>query len=322
MSKRHVIAKAADFGRVAVLMGGISPERDISLMTGQAVLAALRRRGVDAHGMDAADDLARTLVRQPCERVWNALHGPGGEDGAAQGLLEYLGIPYTGSGVLGSALAMDKERSKTLFAAAGLATPPFIVLTGPTDFARAERELGLPLAVKPAGQGSSVGVSKVERAADMPTAYAEAVRFGDAVLAERWIAGREYSAPVLQGEVLPMIRIEAAATFYDYHAKYFSDATRYHCPSGLDAATERACAAQALRAFAVVGARGWGRVDFLLDDRGTAYMLEVNTIPGMTDHSLVSMGARARGIDFDELAWRVLETSFDVAPSERTRRTP
>jgi D-alanine-D-alanine ligase len=321
MSTRHVIAEASAFGRVAVLMGGISPEREISLLTGKAVLAALRRRGVDAHGVDAAEDLPGVLLRERWHRVWNALHGPGGEDGAVQGLLEYLGIPYTGSGILGSALAMDKERSKSLFAAADLATPPFLVLAGPEHFGHVVRELGLPLAVKPAGQGSSVGVSKVERAADLPAAFAEAARFGDAVLAERWITGGEYSAPVLQGEVLPLIRIEPAAAFYDYNAKYFSDATRYHCPSGLPELTEQACAEQALRAFEVVGARGWGRVDFLLDDRGTPYMLEVNTVPGMTDHSLVPMGARARGIEFDELAWRVLETSFDNAPAERTRRS-
>jgi D-alanine-D-alanine ligase len=215
---------------------------------------------------------------------------------------------------------MDKERSKTLFAAAGLSTPPFMVIAGPGDFPRAVRQLGLPLAVKPAGQGSSVGVSRVERESDLPAAFAAAEKFGDAVLAERWIQGVEYSAPVLQGEVLPMIRIEPAAVFYDYQAKYFSDETRYHCPSGLPPATERACATQALRAFEVVFARGWGRVDFLLDARGDAYILEVNTVPGMTDHSLVPMGARARGIDFDELAWRVLETSFDAPPVERSRR--
>jgi len=320
MSTRHVIKEAPAFGRVAVLMGGISAEREISLLTGNAVLAALRARGVDAHGVDTANDLPRVLQSERWDRVWNALHGPGGEDGAVQGLLEYLGIPYTGSGILGSALAMDKERSKSLFAAADLATPPFLVLAGPEHFAHAVRELGLPLAVKPSGQGSSVGVSKVERAADLPAAFAEAQRFGDAVLAERWISGGEYSAPVLQGEVLPLIRIEPAAGFYDYHAKYFSDATRYHCPSGLPELTEQACAEQALRAFEVVGARGWGRVDFLLDDRGTPYMLEVNTVPGMTSHSLVPMGARARGIEFEELAWRVLETSFEAVPSERTRR--
>jgi D-alanine-D-alanine ligase len=320
MSARHAIADARAFGRVAVLMGGISSERDISLLTGNAVLAGLRRRGVDAHGVDAADDLPRALARVRYDRAWNALHGPGGEDGAVQGLLEYLGIPYTGTGILGSALAMDKERSKTLFAAAGLATPPFVVVEGPGDFARVLRELGLPLAVKPAGQGSSVGVTKVVAESGLPAAFAEAARFGDAVLAERWITGAEYAAPVLQGEVLPMIRIEPAAEFYDYDAKYFSDATRYHCPCGLPEAVERACATQALLAFDVVGARGWGRVDLLLDAAGTAYVLEVNTVPGMTDHSLVPMGARARGMDFDELAWRVLETSFDAAPAERTRK--
>ena len=322
MTSRRIVRDAAEFGRVAVLMGGLSAERDVSLMTGNAVLAALRGRGVDAHGVDAANDLAGTLARERFDRIWNALHGPGGEDGAVQGLLEYLAIPYTGSGILGSAVAMDKERSKTLFAAAGLATAPFIVLHGHGDFARAVRELGLPLAVKPAGQGSSVGVSKVEKAADLPAAFAAADRYGDVVLAERWISGGEYAAPVLQGEVLPMIRIEPAVAFYDYHAKYFSDATRYHCPSGLAPDVERACAEQALRAFEVVGGRGWGRVDFLMDDAGTAYLLEVNTVPGMTGHSLVPMGARARGMDFDEVAWRVLETSFDVTPPLHTRRGP
>ena len=305
------IESAADFGRVAVLMGGESAEREISLLTGEAVLAALRRRGVDAHRLDPSEGLEPLLGGAGFDRAWVALHGRGGEDGIMQGALETLGVPYTGSGVLGSALAMDKLRSKQLFAAWGLATPRWHVMRDPAEAAEIVAELGLPLIVKPAGEGSSVGMNKVSAAAELAAAFAEASRWAGPVLVEEWVAGGEYSVGVLQGAVLPAVRIVTPRAFYDYEAKYFSDDTRYHCPCGLAPEREAEYAEQVRHAFAAVGASGWGRVDFLLPEDGVPRFLEVNTIPGMTSHSLVPMGAREAGIDFDELVWRVLETSFD-----------
>lgn len=303
-------AHARDFGHVAVLFGGDSSEREISLMTGNAVLAALKRRGVDAHAFDPRDQALTQLREQGFDRVWIALHGPGGEDGTLQGALEYLGMPYTGSGVMGSAIAMDKLRTKQLAQAIGVATADYVVLRGPQDFDTAVERLKLPMIVKPATQGSSVGMTKVETAAQLPAAFAEAVKYEPSVFAEPWITGGEYTVAVLQGKALPSIRIEATQSFYDYQAKYFRDDTRYHCPSGLSAPAEQHLANLALAAFNAVGAQGWGRVDFMMDGSGRPYLLELNTIPGMTDHSLVPMAARAAGMDFDELVWRVLETSF------------
>jgi len=308
---RVQINRTEDFGRVAVLMGGESAEREISLLTGEAVLAALRRRGVDAHRLDPSEGLEPLLGGNGFDRAWLALHGRGGEDGIMQGALETLGVPYTGSGVLGSALAMDKLRSKQLFAAWGLATPRWRVMRDPAAAADIVAELGLPLIVKPAGEGSSVGMSKVSAVEELPAAFAEASRWAGPVLVEEWVSGGEYSVGVLQGAVLPAVRIVTPRAFYDYEAKYFSDETRYHCPCGLAPEQEAAYAGQVQRAFAAVGASGWGRVDFLLPADGVPRFLEVNTIPGMTSHSLVPMGARVAGIDFDELVWRVLETSFD-----------
>jgi D-alanine-D-alanine ligase len=309
MSRVHV-RDPAEFGRVAVLMGGDSAEREISLLTGEAVLAALKSRGVDAHRVDPAEGLEPLLARPGFDRAWIALHGRGGEDGLMQGALETLGIPYTGSGVLGSALSMDKLRSKQLFVAHGLATPRWRVMRLAAEAEAVVAELGLPLIVKPAGEGSSVGMSKVTRAEELPAAFAEAARWAGPVLAEEWVTGGEYSVGVLQGEVLPAVRIETPRAFYDYEAKYFSDETRYHCPCGLEPAVEAGFARLVRTAFAAVAASGWGRVDFLLPEDGVPRFLEVNTIPGMTSHSLVPMGARQAGIDFPELAWRVLETSF------------
>ena len=299
-----------DFGRVAVLLGGSSSEREISLLSGNAVLAGLKRRGVDAHAFDPRDQALAQLVEQKFDRVWIALHGPGGEDGTLQGALEFLGMPYTGSGVMGSAIAMDKLRSKRLAQAIGVATAAVVVLKGEQDFDEAMTRLGLPMIVKPNTQGSSVGISKVEQAADLPRAFAEAARYEPVVFAEGWISGGEYSVPVLQGEALPSIRIESTQTFYDYQAKYFRDDTRYRCPSDLSPPAEKHLGNLALAAFEAVGASGWGRVDFMMDATGRPLLLELNTVPGMTDHSLVPMAARARGIEFDELVWRVLETSF------------
>jgi len=304
------IESAADFGRVAVLLGGRSSEREISLLSGQAVLAALIRRGVDAEAFDPAEASLTALSGANFDRIFIALHGPGGEDGTVQGALEWLGLPYTGSGVLGSAIGMDKLRTKQLALANGLATPPFMVLRGADDCRHAVETLGLPLAVKPATQGSSVGMAKVERAADMPGAWRAASALDPVVIAEPWIAGQELTVGVLQGAALPAIRIETPRSFYDYQAKYFADDTRYHVPCGLDAAAEEALQQAAMDAFRATGAQGWGRADFMMAEDGVPLLLEINTVPGMTDHSLVPMAARAVGIDFDELVWRVLETSF------------
>jgi len=301
---------AGEFGRVAVLLGGDSTEREISLLSGNAVLAALKRRGVDAHAFDPREQALQMLVVERFDRVWIALHGPGGEDGTLQGALEYLGVPYTGSGVMGSAIGMDKLRTKRLAHAVGVATADHVVLRGEHDFDLALERLGLPLIVKPATQGSSVGMSKVQTAAELAAAYAAAARIESSVFAEPWITGKEYTVAVLQERALPSIRIETPQAFYDYEAKYFRDDTRYFCPSGLSVPAEQHLANLAVAAFEAVGAGGWGRADFMMDTTGRPLLLEINTIPGMTDHSLVPMAARAAGIDFDELVWRVLETSF------------
>ena len=304
------VANAKDFGRVAVLMGGDSAEREISLMTGKAVHEALVSLGVKAIAFDPAGHALGELVAGGFDRAWIALHGPGGEDGALQGALEWLGIPYTGSGVLGSAIGMDKLRTKRLAQAAGVATPPWIELTGAADFGRAVSELGLPLAVKPATQGSSVGMSRVAAAAELPAAWRAASALDPVVIAERWITGGEYTVGILQGEALPAIRIETPRAFYDYQAKYFADDTRYLIPCGLAAPAEAALQKAALATFAATGASGWGRVDFVMGEDGKALLLEINTIPGMTSHSLVPMAARAAGVEFPELCWRILETSL------------
>jgi D-alanine-D-alanine ligase len=304
------IAAAGEFGRVAVLMGGASAEREVSLMTGGAVLEALLSRGVEAAGFDPAERALTELVAAGFDRVFIALHGPGGEDGAVQGALEWLGLPYTGSGVLGSAVGMDKLRTKRLAAAAGVATPPWMELSGAADFDRAVADLGLPLAVKPATQGSSVGMSRVAAASELPAAWRAASALDPVVIAERWITGGEYTVAVLQGEALPAIRIETPRAFYDYQAKYFADDTRYLIPCGLGPDAESALQRMALATFAATGASGWGRVDFVMDEGGRGMLLEINTVPGMTGHSLVPMAAGAAGIDFAGLAWRVLETSF------------
>jgi D-alanine-D-alanine ligase len=302
------VTDARAFGRVAVVCGGFSSERAISLLTGAAVLAALERRGVAAERVDPRDGLER-LLREPFDRVFVALHGPGGEDGTVQGLLECLGIAYTGSGVAASAIGMDKLRTKRLAQAVGVPTAPFLPLAGAQDFEAALEQLGLPLIVKPACQGSSVGMTRVTRAEDLAQAYQAAAKFEPSVFAEAWITGGEYTVAVLQGIALPAIRIETPRAFYDYEAKYTRSDTRYLCPCGLSAPAEQHLAALALATFEAIGAHGWGRVDFMTDASGRPQLLEINTVPGMTDHSLVPMAARAAGVDFDELVWRVLETS-------------
>jgi D-alanine-D-alanine ligase len=306
----------AEFGRVAVALGGDSTEREISLLTGKAVLDALARRGIDAHAFDPRERSLAELIEQQFSRVWIALHGPGGEDGTLQGALEYLGIPYTGSGVLGSAVGMDKLRTKRLAHSIGVATAQFAVLRGPQDFEVTLQRLGLPLIVKPANQGSSVGMTKVEREADLAGAYEAAAALDTDVFAESWIDGREYTVAILQDRALPSIRIETPRQFYDYEAKYFRDDTQYFCPSGLSAPAEQHLANLALAAFQAAGAEGWGRADFMMDATGRPLLLEINTVPGMTSHSLVPMAARTAEIAFDELVWRVLETSFTRSQAE------
>ena len=304
-------ASAPEFGKVAVLLGGDSTEREISLLSGNAVLAALKRRGVNAHAFDPLDRPVQDLPDAGFDRVWIALHGPGGEDGTMQGALEWLGVPYTGSGVLASALTMDKLKTKRVVVGAGYAAPDYAVLSSAADLAPAAARLGLPLMVKPASQGSSLGITKVKDAAQMAQAYADAHAVDPLVFAEAFVAGDEYTVGVLQDRGLPSIRIQPATEFYDYEAKYFRDDTQYHCPSGLDGTAEAQLQAAALAAFRVTDCFGWGRVDFMRErSSGKFHFIEINTTPGMTDHSLVPMAARQAGIGFDELVWRVLETSF------------
>jgi len=295
------------FGKVAVLMGGWSAEREISLKSGAAVLDALRHQGVNAVGVDVQrPQVVDALSAGRFDRAFNILHGPGGEDGVIQGLLETLQIPYTGSGVLASALAMDKLRCKELLEGSGIPTPPWMVLEADTAPGLVEATLGLPVMVKPALEGSSIGMSKVSEADALPAAYAAAAAYAGEVLAERWIGGREYTVAVLGGEALPVIALETPREFYDYAAKYEADDTRYLCPCGLSAEEEQRLQRLALAAFEAVGASGWGRVDILADTDGTPYVIELNTVPGMTDHSLVPMAAKAAGIGFDELVVRIL----------------
>jgi len=306
---RHV-TDAREFGRVALLLGGTSSEREISLKSGNACLAALLKRGVDAHPFDPKEKPLAELVTRKFDRVFIALHGPGGEDGTLQGALEFLGLPYTGSGVMGSAIGMDKLRTKRLAQAVGIPTTEYMVLRSPADLDTCLERLGLPLIVKPATQGSSVGMTKVEKAEQLLAAYQAAALLEPDVFAEPWITGGEYTVAVLQGRALPSIRIETPAVFYDYQAKYFRTDTKYHCPSGLSAEAEKHLANLALGTFEAVGAEGWGRADFMMDKTGRPYLLEINTIPGMTDHSLVPKAAGALGINFEQLVWQVLETSF------------
>jgi D-alanine-D-alanine ligase len=293
-SKAAVAREPREFGRVAVLLGGTSTEREISLLTGNAVLAALKRRAVDAHPVDPRDTPLLQLVADGYDRVWIALQR----------------AVFAAGTVQGSALGMDKLRTKRLAAASGLSTAACVVLRSALDCEHALQTLGLPMIVKPSTQGSSVGMSKVETAEQLEPAWRAAAATDDTVFAEPWITGAEYTVGVLQGRALPSIRIETPKTFYDYEAKYFRDDTRYFCPSGLSPEAEKHLGALALGAFDAVGASGWGRADFMMDSTGRPQLLEINTVPGMTDHSLVPMAARAVGVDFDQLVWHVLETSL------------
>ncbi|HEU0219797.1 MAG TPA: D-alanine--D-alanine ligase [Gallionella sp.] len=296
-----------NFGKVAVLFGGKSAEREVSLKSGTAVLAALKRSGVDAHAFDPAMQNLQALRDDGYERAFIALHGRFGEDGTVQGALELLGIPYTGSGVLASALGMDKWRTKLVWQAAQLPVPKYALLDAHSDWAGVVQQLGLPLFVKPANEGSSVGISKVKATGELRGAYQAAAKHDKLVIAESFIGGGEYTVAILGDEVLPVIKIEPASEFYDYEAKYLRDDTRYLCPCGLGAAQEAEMQRLAKQAFTLIGGQGWGRVDFLMDEAGKPYLLEVNTAPGMTDHSLVPMAARQAGISFEQLVVKVLE---------------
>jgi D-alanine-D-alanine ligase len=310
---RYVVEDVSEFGRVAVMLGGDSSEREVSLDTGAAVLDALQSRGIDAHAWDPSEKTIPEFAGAGFDRVWIALHGPGGEDGALQGALQWLGVPYTGSGVMASSLAMDKVRSKHLFRSANLPTPAYCVLSDKAHGVLALEQLGLPMILKPAGQGSSVGMSKVFEQSELNDAVELALAFGESAIAEQCIVGGEFTVAVLQGSALPSIRIETPRVFYDYRAKYESERTEYHCPGTSSEAEEQQYAALAVAAFREIGCRGWGRVDFMTGSDGEPQILEVNTVPGMTSHSLVPMAARKIGVEFDELCWRILETSFSEA---------
>jgi D-alanine-D-alanine ligase len=303
------LSTVQQLGKVAVLMGGRSSEREISLRSGRMVLAALQRKGVDAHAFDPSEQGFEQLLAQRFARVFIALHGRFGEDGTVQGALEVMGIPYTGSGVMASALAMDKWRSKLVWLASGIPTPVYELLTADSNAADVAARLGLPLMVKPAHEGSSIGVTKVESLEKLGAAYELAAQHDGTVIAEQFIQGREVTAAILGEEALPLVRIEAPQGNYDYHNKYFGEATKYHCPSGLPAELEASIQKQALDAFRLIGCQGWGRLDVMLDAQNQPWFLEVNTIPGMTDHSLVPIAARATGIAFDDLVLRILESA-------------
>lgn len=307
---RQLVTDPTRFGKVAVLMGGWSAEREVSLKSGQTVLNALREKNVNAHGIDTDRQVLRVLIEGGFDRVFIALHGRGGEDGVIQGALETLNLPYTGSGVLASALGMDKLRTKQLWLGIGLPTLPFRILDENIDPDTVAADLGLPLAVKPCREGSTIGVSRVVETSELGVAWEKAAQCDELVLVEPWIDGGEYTGAILQGEALPLIRVEAARGFYDYEAKYLADDTRYICPCGLEPAREAELRELMRAAFDSIGGYGWGRVDFVMDRDGRPWLLEVNTIPGMTDHSLVPMAARVADIDFPQLVWRILETSM------------
>ncbi|MGH8669827.1 MAG: D-alanine--D-alanine ligase [Burkholderiales bacterium] len=305
-----------NFGKVAVLLGGKSAEREVSLKSGAMVLKALRSRGVEAQPFDPAERGLDALIDEKFDRVFIALHGRFGEDGTVQGILEWLGIPYTGSGVLASALAMDKLRTKRLWAAEKLPTPAYELLGADTNFRIAARRLGVPLMVKPASEGSSIGMSKVRAAAKLEEAYRLAGKYDRVVIAEQFVDGIELTAAILGERALPLIKLETPRDFYDYEAKYLADDTRYIVPCGLPAKKEHELQQLCLAAFRSLGCSGWGRVDLMLNRRGRPFLLEVNTSPGMTDHSLVPMAARAVGMSYEDLCIEILR-SAGLSGSER-----
>ena len=300
---------SAHFGKVAVLFGGASAEREVSLMSGRAVLAALQSAGVDAHAFDPAERDLHILKEEGYDRVFIALHGRGGEDGTVQGALELMSIPYTGSGVMASALSMDKWRTKMVWLANGLPTPRYAILEADTDWEAVVRDLGLPIFVKPVHEGSSMGATKVTEAGQLRAAWELAARYDSLVIAEEFITGAELTAPFLDDRALPLVRIVAPDGNYDYQHKYFTDDTRYDCPCGLPEAEEQALQALVMKSARVLGCRGWGRADLILTEDGRPYLLEMNTSPGMTGHSLVPMSARVAGLSFEALCLAILAES-------------
>ncbi|MEY4767851.1 MAG: hypothetical protein RL637_490 [Pseudomonadota bacterium] len=311
MIKPIKITDAKAFGRVAVLMGGMASERDISLRSGQAVLQALCQQQVDAVAVDIGDNPLTALHNHSFDRAFNCVHGRGGEDGILPALLELLQLPYTGSGVLASALAMDKLKTKLCWRGQNLPTPAWIKIDSSDQLSDCIQQLGLPLMVKPASEGSSIGMNKAHTLQELYQAVVEAQRYGSEVYVEQWVHGDEYTVGILDGLALPVIRLQTDQPFYDYVAKYQASTTQYHCPCGLSIVEEQRLQKLALIAANTLGVKGWGRVDVFIDQQNQAQLIEVNTVPGMTDHSLVPMAAAKAGIDFGELVWRILETSFN-----------
>jgi len=303
------MSTAVQFGKVAVLMGGAAAEREISLQSGSAVLQALLESDVDAHAFDPSEQNICALLEHDYDRAFVVLHGRGGEDGVIQGALESIGLPYTGSGVTGCAISMDKLSCKRLWFGMGLSTPPYRVLDENTNWQEVTNHLGLPLMVKPVHEGSSLGMTQVHEEDMLAVAWEKAAAYDPVVIAEQWIDGAEYTAAILENDVLPLIRLETPREFYDYAAKYEQEDTSYICPSGLSDTAETECRQLALAAFESVSASGWGRVDFMMDKQGKSWLIEVNTVPGMTGHSLVPMAAKAAGMDFNSLVLAILQAS-------------
>ena len=304
------VTHAADFGKVAVLMGGTAAEREISLNSGQAVYQALKNQGVDVIAVDVTGSPIKALSAVKVDRVFNIIHGRGGEDGVLQAVLEVLGLPYTGSGVMASALSMDKLRTKLCWQGMGLSTPKWFVMQTALDIDNCIAALGFPLIVKPAQEGSSIGMSKANNKDELSQAFTLAQQYQCDVYAEQWVQGQEYTVGVLDGEALPAIRLQTPNEFYDFDAKYRANTTQYHCPCGLSAVREQQLQALAIKACQGLAVKGWARVDVFIDNNDCSQLIEVNTVPGMTDHSLVPMAAKAAGVDFNALVWRILETSL------------
>jgi D-alanine-D-alanine ligase len=305
-----VVSKPEEFGRVAVMMGGSAAERAVSLRSGAAVYHALKQKGIDVIAIDVTGSPIDALADHKIDRVFNIIHGRGGEDGVLKGVLEVMGLPYTGSGVMASALAMDKLRTKLCWRGYGLATPQWYLLQNENDIDGCIEKLGFPVIVKPAQEGSSIGMSKAGNREELVKALTLASEFNCDVYAEAWVTGKEYTVAILNGKALPVIRLETPNAFYDYEAKYQATTTQYHCPCGLNEQEESELGRLAVKAGEVVGIKGWARVDVFIDSKGQYQLIEINTVPGMTDHSLVPMAARQAGIDFEELVWRILETSL------------
>lgn len=304
-----MINRPEDFGRVAVLMGGTAAERPVSLNSGNAVFQALQRKGVNATAIDVTANVINSLDNKKFDRVFNIIHGRGGEDGVLQAVLEVMKLPYTGSGVLASALSMDKLRTKLCWLGYELPTPKWYLLKSQDDLEECITSLGFPMIVKPAQEGSSIGMSKAKTKAELAEAFATASEYGCDVYAEAWVVGKEYTVGLLDGKALPVIRLETPNEFYDYEAKYQANTTKYHCPAGLSPDEEKRLQDLAVKAGEVIGIKGWARVDVFIDNASQPQLIEINTVPGMTDHSLVPMAAKQAGIGFDDLVWKILETS-------------